>query len=166
MTRRELIGMGSVGVVALAIAGRFALTARSPKVPAGSFPVHRSDAEWRAMLSPASYRVLRQGATEARYSSPLLKEHRSGTFTCAGCDSALFSSKAKYDSNTGWPSFWEAQPGAVTTRSDRSLGMSRTEVLCSRCGGHLGHLFKDGPEPTGLRYCMNGVAMEFEPAKT
>jgi peptide-methionine (R)-S-oxide reductase len=166
MTRRELIGMGCVGVVALAIAGRFALTEQTPETPAGSFPVRYSDAEWRARLSPASYGVLRKGATEARYSSPLLKEHRPGTFACAGCGTALFRSQTKYDSQTGWPSFWEAIPHAVVTRADGSLGMSRTEVLCSTCGGHLGHLFTDGPKPTGLRYCMNGLAMTFEPATT
>lgn len=165
MTRRELIGMGSVGVVALAIAGRFALTERAPETQAGTFPVRHSDAEWRTLLSPASYNVLRKGATEPRYSSPLLKEHRPGTFACAGCGTALFRSQTKYDSHTGWPSFWQALPGTVTTRDDSSLGMSRTEVLCSTCGGHLGHLFEDGPKPTGLRYCMNGVAMTFEPAK-
>ncbi len=164
MTRRELIGMGSVGVVALAIAGRFALTERAPETRAGSFPVQHSDTEWRRLLSPASYNVLRKAATEPRYSSPLLKEHRLGTFACAGCGTALFRSQTKYDSQTGWPSFWDAIPKAVTTHDDSSLGMSRTEVLCSTCGGHLGHLFEDGPKPTGLRYCMNGLALTFEPA--
>ena len=165
MTRRELIGMGSVGVVALAVAGGYALMNKPAEAPAGGFPVGRSDAEWRTLLTPAAYRVLRRKATEARYSSPLLKEHRQGIFACAGCGRALFRSETKYDSQTGWPSFWEALPGAVATLEDHSLGMSRTEVICSNCGGHLGHLFNDGPKPTGLRYCMNGVAMKFEPAE-
>jgi peptide-methionine (R)-S-oxide reductase len=165
MTRRELIGMGSVGVVALALGTHFALKERPAETPAGSFPVAHSDAEWRSLLAPASYNVLRKGATEARYSSPLLKEHRAGTFACAGCGAQLFRSETKSDSRTGWPSFWQVLPGAVTTRDDLSLGRLRTEILCATCGGHLGHLFNDGPKPTGLRYCMNGVAMTFQPAK-
>jgi len=165
MTRRELIGMGSVGVVAIAVAGRFAVLGTRSPPQAGSFPVHHSDAQWRAMLSPASYRVLRQGATERPFSSALLSEHRQGVFACAGCDRALFRSQTKFDSHTGWPSFWEALPGAVTRRDDASLAMSRTEILCADCGGHLGHVFNDGPKPTGLRYCMNGVAMAFRPAR-
>jgi peptide-methionine (R)-S-oxide reductase len=131
---------------------------------AAAYEVEKSDAEWRALLSPAAYRVLRQADTEYPYSSPLDKEHRKGTFACAGCSLALFSSTTKFDSHTGWPSFWKPLPGAVITRDDRSLGMARTEVLCRRCGGHLGHVFDDGPPPTGLRYCMNGVAMTFIPA--
>jgi len=165
MTRRELIGMGSVGVVALAVAGGYALMDKPAEAPAGSFPVHHGDAQWRARLTPAAYRVLRQKGTETPFSSPLLNEHRPGTFACAGCDTALFRSQSKYDSHTGWPSFWQAIPAAVTTRDDSSLGMSRTEVICGTCGGHLGHLFDDGPKPTGLRYCMNGVAMRFQPAE-
>lgn len=164
MTRRELIGMASIGVVALAVAGRFALTrTTSAPPPADNFPVRYSDQQWRARLSLAAYHVLRQKGTEKPFSSPLLAEHRPGTFACAGCGKALFDAKAKYDSHTGWPSFWEVLADAVVTADDSSLGMSRTEVVCADCGGHLGHLFHDGPEPTGLRYCMNGVAMVFRP---
>ena len=165
MTRRELLGMAGVGVVAIAVAGRYALTAIAPPAPEGSFPVHHSDAEWRARLSPAAYRVLRQEGTETSFSSPLLSEHRQGIFACAGCDNHLFDSRTKYDSHTGWPSFWDVLPGAIAKREDRSLATSRTEVRCATCGSHLGHVFDDGPQPTGLRYCMNGVAMAFQPAK-
>jgi peptide-methionine (R)-S-oxide reductase len=170
MTRREWIGMGSVGAVAIAIAGKFALTAATTDrttadTPADSFPVRHTDAQWRALLSPAAYRVLRQNGTERAYSSALLEEHHPGIFACAGCDQKAFSSRTKFDSHTGWPSFWDVLPGAVVRRTDRSLGVSRTEVRCTRCGGHLGHVFEDGPEPTGLRYCMNGVAMAFRPGK-
>jgi peptide-methionine (R)-S-oxide reductase len=164
MTRREFIGMASVGVVAVAIAGRFAFTELQPEAPARRFPVAHSDAEWRTQLSPAAYAVLREGGTERPFSSPLLNEHRAGTFACAGCATALFSSQTKYDSHTGWPSFWDVLPRAIVRRDDRSLGMDRTEVQCAICGGHLGHVFDDGPKPTGLRYCMNGVAMTFKPA--
>ncbi|MET0370531.1 MAG: peptide-methionine (R)-S-oxide reductase MsrB [Sphingobium sp.] len=166
MTRRELLGMGAVGVVAVAIAGKVALSGAPAKAPPGHFPVQHGEAEWRARLSPASYKVLREAATENRYSSLLLNEHRAGIFSCGGCDNALFSSTTKYDSRTGWPSFWQVLPGAVATRSDLTLGRQRTEVLCADCGGHLGHLFDDGPKPTGLRYCMNGVAMTFKAGKT
>lgn len=122
-----------------------------------------SDAEWRKRLSPAAYDVLRQDGTERPFSSPLNEEHRRGTFICAGCDLALFDSRTKFDSGTGWPSFYQPLPRAVTEQSDRSLMMRRTAVSCARCGGHLGHVFNDGPQPTGLRYCMNGVAMKFVP---
>jgi peptide-methionine (R)-S-oxide reductase len=164
MTRRELLGMASVGVVAVAVAGTFAVTTLKPEAPEGVFPVRHEDAQWRALLSPAAYRVLRQNGTEAPFSSPLLNEHRAGRFLCAGCGKPLFDSRTKFDSHTGWPSFWDSLPGAVATKDDSSLGMSRTEVRCPDCGGHLGHVFDDGPKPTGLRYCMNGVAMTFQPA--
>ncbi len=161
MTRREFIGMGSVAVVAIAVAGRYALVDRIPEPPTGTFPVRRSEAQWRAMLAPASYHVLREAGTERRFSSPLLKEHRKGFFACAGCGKHVFASDAKYDSHTGWPSFWQALPGAVVDRADHKFGRLRTEIICTDCGGHLGHVFKDGPKPTGLRYCINGVALTF-----
>ena len=129
------------------------------------FEVERSDAEWQAELSPSQYEVLRRHGTEMRGTSPLNKEKRDGTFACAGCGQPLFSSIAKYESGTGWPSFYQPIDGAVGTTVDRSHFMTRTEVHCQRCGGHLGHVFDDGPDPTGLRYCMNGVAMTFAPVK-
>jgi peptide-methionine (R)-S-oxide reductase len=116
------------------------------------------------MLSPASYQVLRKGDTEVPGSSPLVGEHRRGTFACAGCDQPLFVSSTKFDSHTGWPSFWDALPNATTRRLDLTIARPRTEVRCSACGGHLGHVFDDGPKPTGLRYCMNGVALAFHAA--
>jgi peptide-methionine (R)-S-oxide reductase len=126
-----------------------------------AFPFTRTDAQWRAQLSADAYAVLRQHGTERPGSSPLVNEHRAGTFHCAGCNHPLFASRTKYDSGTGWPSFYQPLPRAIGTTADRSLGMVRTEVHCANCGGHLGHVFNDGPRPTGLRYCMNGVAMRF-----
>jgi peptide-methionine (R)-S-oxide reductase len=166
MTRREFLGMASVGAVAIAITARVALTAKSPEMPDETFPVQHSDAEWRALLPPAGYKILRQAGTEAPFSSPLLSEHRPGLFACLGCGQHLFDARTKYDSHTGWPSFWNVLPHAIVKRDDSSIGMSRTEVRCARCGGHLGHVFTDGPQPTGLRYCMNGAAMVFQPAAT
>lgn len=130
----------------------------------GEFPLTRSEEDWRKRLTPAQYKVLREAGTERAFTSPLLDEHRTGTFACAGCDLALFDASTKYDSGTGWPSFWQPLPDAVGTSIDTAYFMTRTEVHCSRCGGHLGHVFEDGPEPTGLRYCMNGVALTFRPA--
>jgi len=164
MTRREFFGMASVGVVAVAIAGRVAMEGGGTTSSPATFRVSHTDAEWRAKLSPASYAVLRNAGTEQPFSSPLLNEHRVGRFACAGCDLLLFDSNTKYDSHTGWPSFWQALPNAILKRPDFTLGRSRTEVLCTSCGGHLGHVFDDGPKPTGLRHCMNGVAMTFHPA--
>ena len=123
-----------------------------------------SDAEWRKRLTPQQYDILRKHGTERAGTSALLHEHRKGTFACAGCDLPLFSSDTKFESGTGWPSFYEPLPNAVATKTDRSFFMTRTEVHCARCLGHLGHVFDDGPQPTGLRYCMNGVALKFEPA--
>lgn len=131
---------------------------------ANAFAVTRSDAEWRNILTPAQFSVLRRSGTERPYSSPLLKEKRRGNFACAGCSQPLFSSETKYDSRTGWPSFWARLDNAVGTEADNSLGITRTAVHCSNCGGHQGHVFQDGPRPTGLRYCMNGVSMKFTPA--
>ncbi|HUK33572.1 MAG TPA: peptide-methionine (R)-S-oxide reductase MsrB [Vicinamibacterales bacterium] len=126
----------------------------------------KTDAEWQASLTPAQYQILRKHGTEPRGSSPLNKEKREGTFVCAGCGQPLFTSDAKYESGSGWPSFYAPlQHEAVDTTVDQSYGMTRTEVHCSTCGGHLGHVFEDGPQPTGLRYCMNGAALEFTPEK-
>ena len=128
-----------------------------------SFPVAHTDEEWRAILPPAAYQVLRRHGTERAGTSPLNVEKRHGKFICAGCGQELFGSDAKFESGTGWPSFYQPLEGAVCTSEDRSFFMTRTEVHCSRCGGHLGHMFPDGPQPTGERYCMNGVAMDFKP---
>jgi peptide-methionine (R)-S-oxide reductase len=132
--------------------------------PEEHFEVTHSDAEWRSLLSPEAYDVLRHEGTEAPFSSPLDEERRAGIYQCAGCRLPLFSAHTKFDSGTGWPSFYAPLPKAVATRSDGSLGMLRTEVHCRRCGSHLGHVFDDGPKPTGLRYCMNGVALRFVPS--
>jgi peptide-methionine (R)-S-oxide reductase len=130
---------------------------------AESFEFTLTDEEWRARLSPEAYQVLRHEATERAGSSPLDQEKRAGTFHCAGCDLPLFSSATKYDSGTGWPSFWQPLHDAVRTKPDPGIFGDRVEVHCRRCGGHLGHVFEDGPQPTGLRYCMNGVALAFVP---
>lgn len=126
-------------------------------------PVRRSEAEWQAALSAEQYRVLREHGTERAGTSPLNREKRQGNFLCAGCGAPLFDSGTKYESGSGWPSFYAPREGAVATSTDKSHFMTRTEVHCARCGGHLGHVFPDGPQPTGLRYCMNGVAMTFKP---
>jgi peptide-methionine (R)-S-oxide reductase len=159
LSRRALLGAGAAGIAGFAVL-------RSPSsiaAPRG-FAVTHSAAEWKRLLGPHRYAVLREASTERPGSSPLLNEHRRGTFVCAGCAQPLFSSATKFESGTGWPSFWRALPHAVVERSDRSLLVERTEILCSRCGGHLGHVFDDGPKPTGLRYCMNGLALKFVPA--
>jgi peptide-methionine (R)-S-oxide reductase len=162
-TRRGLLS-GIGGAALTAAAGGILWRDRSAKAaPAEHFEVTHTDAEWRRLLTPAQYNILRQEGTEPPWSSPLLHEHRAGTFHCAGCALPLFSSKTKFDSGTGWPSFWQPLPNAVATRDDSSFGMERTEVHCRRCGGHLGHVFKDGPKPTGLRYCMDGLALAFTP---
>lgn len=132
--------------------------------PAKRFAVSYPDAEWKRRLSPAAYQTLRYEATERPGSSPLNGEKRAGTYACAGCSQPLFASRTKFESGTGWPSFWAPLPGAVGTKTDRKMLIARTEVHCSRCGGHLGHVFDDGPKPTGKRYCMNGVALTFRAA--
>jgi peptide-methionine (R)-S-oxide reductase len=160
LTRRELLGAAGFGAAGL-------IVARLPaRAATGRFEVERSPAEWRRLLGDKRYAVLREAATERPFSSPLDGEHRKGVFSCAGCALPLFSSATKFDSGTGWPSFWAPLKTAVVRRPDRSLLMVRTEVLCRRCGGHLGHVFDDGPRPTGLRYCMNGLALHFRPAKS
>lgn len=135
-----------------------------PAEAAASFPVRYSEEEWRKRLSPAQFRILRRKGTEPAGSSALLREHRRGTFVCAADGHPLFSSATKYDSGTGWPSFWRPLPNAIGTATDWDIGVPRTEVHCARCGGHLGHVFDDGPPPTRKRYCMNGDAMLFRPA--
>ena len=140
------------------------LAACGSAAQAKTYKISYTDAEWKKRLSPASYQVLRHADTEPPFSSPLDDEHRKGTFICAGCSNELYSSETKFESGTGWPSFYRPLPGAVATATDYKLGYPRTEVLCADCGGHLGHVFKDGPKPTGLRYCMNGLAMKFRAA--
>jgi peptide-methionine (R)-S-oxide reductase len=149
------LATGAVGFVGLAVP--------RPMLAAETFEVARSDVEWRKLLTPDQYTVLRQSGTERPFTSPLLHEKRRGTFACAGCDLDLFASTTKFESGTGWPSFWAPLENALATAPDTSYGMMRTAVHCRRCGGHLGHVFDDGPKPTGLRYCMNGAAMIFKP---
>jgi len=168
MRRREFL-LGSAGTLALAgaAAGIWTMRTTSPAAAAaeGSFEVTHTDAEWRALLSPEQFRVLREEGTERAFTSPLNDEKRAGTFHCAGCDLPAYPSSAKYDSGTGWPSFWEALPDAIGKRQDNSFFMTRTECHCRRCGGHFGHIFDDGPPPTGLRHCINGLALTFKPAQ-
>jgi len=163
LDRRQVIGTGALAVSAVALLGWNGFAGAA--APNGKFEVELSDEAWRKRLSPAAYQVLRHEDTEAPFTSPLLKEHRAGTFTCAGCNLPNFSSKTKFESGTGWPSFWRPLPNAVASRKDTTLGMTRIEVHCRRCGGHLGHVFNDGPQPTGLRYCMNGLSLGFTPGK-
>lgn len=159
--RRAVLGAGAAGLL-----GGYALFGgnRDSRAEAARFDVALSDSQWRQRLAPAQYDVLRRGKTERSGSSPLDREKRRGIYACAGCGLALYSSAAKFDSKTGWPSFWKPLSGAVGTRPDDGLLFSRTEVHCRRCGGHLGHVFDDGPKPTGLRYCMNGAALTFAAA--
>jgi peptide-methionine (R)-S-oxide reductase len=159
ISRRELIELAGVGVAVMLLGSTSTLA-----VSAGKFQVNHTPADWRRLLGPERYAVLRDASTERPFSSPLLNEHRKGLFDCAGCALPLFSSATKFESGTGWPSFFRVLPNAIVTRADRSLLTERTEVLCRRCGGHLGHVFDDGPRPTGLRYCMNGLALKFVPA--
>ena len=162
-SRRSLISGGSLAAIAI-LGGCGRNDRASAAMPDEKFPIRRTEAEWRKRLSDEQFYILRKGGTERPYSSPLNKEKRDGTFVCAADGNRLFSSKTKFESGTGWPSFYRPIEGGIVTRTDRTLGMSRTEVLCADCGGHLGHVFKDGPKPTGLRYCMNGDAMSFTPA--
>ncbi|MDI2591832.1 peptide-methionine (R)-S-oxide reductase MsrB [Pseudomonas sp. 681] len=165
--RQFLLASGGLGAAALVIGVLPKFSAGTALISEASaaeaFEVTHSDSEWHTLLSAEQYDILREEGTERAYSSSLNDEHRDGTFACAGCQLALFSSTTKFDSHTGWPSFWAPLDKAVATRQDRSFGMTRDEVHCRRCGGHLGHVFDDGPKPTGLRYCMNGLAMTFAP---
>jgi peptide-methionine (R)-S-oxide reductase len=156
VSRRLFLANAALGTVGL----RLGLWPGSAHA-AGSFAVSHTDAEWQKLLSADQYAILRQERTERPFTSALLNEHRKGNFACAGCDQDAFSSTTKFESGTGWPSFWAALEGAVGTTTDKSYGMVRNEIHCSRCGGHLGHVFADGPKPTGMRYCMNGLAMTF-----
>ena len=155
LNRRAMLGAAGVGLVALALPTTVAAQRR--------FAVTRTPAEWRRVLGPERYRILREAGTERAFTSPLDKERRRGRYVCAGCAQPLFASATKFDSGTGWPSFYRALPGGVATRGKRDMFWG-TEILCARCGGHLGHVFNDGPKPTGLRYCMNGLALRFQPA--
>lgn len=160
-TRRDLLST-SAAVLTVLTAGL--IPRRAPAAGTGEvFEIHYTDAEWRTRLTPQQYAVLRQKGTERPGTSPLNNEKRPGIYACAGCALPLFSSRTKFDSGTGWPSFWQPLDQAVGTHQDHSYGMVRTEVHCRRCGGHLGHVFDDGPPPTGLRYCMNGLSLTFLP---
>ena len=163
MSRRNLglgLGAAAAGFGLSRLFGGSSEAAQDAK----TFPVSYTQAEWKQRLTPEQFYVLREHGTERAGTSPLDREKRRGTFTCTGCDQPLFSSETKFDSGTGWPSFYQPIEGKVGTSEDNTLFMKRTEVHCSNCGGHLGHVFDDGPKPTGLRYCMNGVAMKFQPA--
>jgi peptide-methionine (R)-S-oxide reductase len=162
--RRDVIRAGaSVGALAALLGPRFAGADTKTDAKQDAFEITRTEAEWRKLLTAEQFHVLRQHGTERAFTHPLDREYRPGTYACAGCQLPLFSSTTKYDSRTGWPSFYAPLENAVRTKSDRSLFMTRTEVHCRRCGGHLGHVFDDGPRPTGLRYCMNGTALVFTP---
>jgi peptide-methionine (R)-S-oxide reductase len=159
LTRRRFLKLSGESALGLSLTGLAGCASK----PDSAAVVH-SEAEWRKILTPGQYAVLRQRETEAAFSSPLDHEKREGVYDCAGCDLAVFSSKTKFDSGTGWPSFWKPLHNTVLESEDRSMGMDRTEVRCRQCNSHLGHVFGDGPKPTGLRYCMNGLALTFKAA--
>lgn len=162
--RNALLGMGALAGLFAGLRGLFASSTAQAAAPARTYEVTHTDAEWRKLLPSDQFYVLRKAGTERPFSNPLDKEKRAGVFQCAGCALPLFSSKTKFESGTGWPSFWQPMNKAVDEDVDTTFGMRRVEILCHRCGGHLGHVFDDGPKPTGLRYCMNGVALKFIPA--
>ena len=157
LSKRKFLSLTSAGAAVLVFGCGKSAAAKT------RYAVTYSDAEWKKRLSPAAYRVLRREDTERPYTSPLNGEKRKGTFVCAGCNQRLFASATKFESGTGWPSFYAPLAGGIGTKTDYKIGVPRTEVHCARCGGHLGHVFNDGPKPTGKRYCMNGVAMKFIP---
>lgn len=159
-TRRHLLGTGSLALVAIATVG----CGSQSSAATGKFAVTKTPAEWKKQLGPARFAILRQEGTERPFSSPLNKEKRRGVYTCAGCDLPVYPSTAKFDSGTGWPSFWREFPGNVAYKTDSSMFMERTEEHCRRCGSHLGHVFDDGPKPTGKRHCINGLSLVFKPA--
>lgn len=165
MSRRNtLLGLGAVSALLVSARGLFGGSPAQAAPSTHTYEVSKTDAEWKALLKPDQYHVLRKAGTERPHTSPLNKEKRAGTYSCAGCALPLFASNTKFESGTGWPSFWQPLDKAVVEESDTSMFMKRTEVLCRRCGGHLGHVFNDGPRPTGLRYCMNGVSLNFTAA--
>ena len=164
LTRRLFLTAGAATALVFGVSRRpLPGLQESQAATSETFEVMHTEAEWRQLLTSAQYAVLRKEGTERPFTSPLNDEHRAGHFACAACALDLFSSTAKFDSGTGWPSFWQPLARAVGEHTDNSFGMTRTEVHCRRCGGHLGHVFDDGPQPTGLRYCMNGVALTFNP---
>ena len=163
--RREVLqSVRNAGIALAAVIGARVWLGEQSAHAATDFEVSRSKDEWKQLLTPEQYRVLRESGTEPPYSSPLNNEKRTGTYRCAGCALPLYSSETKFESGTGWPSFWAAIEGSVTEVDDHVFFFKRTEIVCHRCGGHQGHVFEDGPKPTGLRYCMNGVALQFKPA--
>ena len=164
MNRRNLVAGGAALVAALAGTTALLRIERPQPARGENFEITKTDAEWHAILDDAQYAILREESTERAGTSPLNHEKRAGIFHCAGCDLPAYSSEAKYDSGTGWPSFWESLPDAIGTKEDNSFFSTRTEVHCRRCGGHFGHIFDDGPPPTGKRHCLNGLALTFKPA--
>ena len=169
MITRRAFGFAGLAAAGLGVGKLLSGEATTPAIAKGRrkvFKVTKTDSEWRRILTPAQHHVLRKHGTEPAGSSPLDKVYDPGTYHCAGCDQALYDAETKFNSRTGWPSFWKPIDGSIGTTTDYKLVYPRTEVHCSNCGGHLGHVFKDGPPPTGLRYCMNGVALKFKPKKT